>query len=38
MNSDHVQRYHILDNGYGTPMPKGKWVRYEDIKHLIMEE
>ena len=30
-----LDRYHILDNGYGTPIPNGKWLRYEDVEQLF---
>ena len=35
MNSDHVQRYHIRQDGFKTIEPNGEWVKYEDVKHLI---
>ena len=38
MNSDHVQRYHIRRDGVIFNIPSGEWVKFEDVKHLIMEE
>ena len=35
MNSDHVQRYHIRQDGLISKYSNGNWVRYEDIKELL---
>ena len=32
MNSDHVQRYHIRQDGYITDVSNGEWVKYEDVE------
>lgn len=32
MNSDHVQRYHIRQDGLITNVPSGEWVKYEDVE------
>ena len=35
MNSDHVQRYHIRQDGVITKTPDGKWVRFEEVELLL---
>ena len=38
MNSDHVQRYHVRQDGVITETPNGKWIMAEAVEKLFKED
>ena len=35
MNSDHVQRYHVRQDGFIYSVRDGEWVKVRDIKQFL---